>query len=116
MSESSARTVLRVPFLVHENDHPDTHGAAVAVERSAVDPSRSALAFAVFVGAREPSDLCCYSTAFSQRCSQIRADTAAASDAVQEGGLQDARDTKRGRGEKDSKRWGWTDEEILRRC
>jgi hypothetical protein len=114
VSKSSPGTVRHVSFLVYENDHPDADGATVAEKRSAVDPSRSAVAFAVFVGACEPSNFCRHTTAFSQRCSQIGANAGAATNSVQEWRLQDARDTKRGRCEKDSERWGGTNEEILR--
>jgi hypothetical protein len=92
----SLADVIRRAFLIDEDDHPDTHGPAVAEERCAVDPAGTAFAFTVFVGLRKPTDLGGYAAAFAKCFGEIGAHAAAASDAVEEGRLENAGDAKGG--------------------
>jgi hypothetical protein len=63
----------------------------VAEKWRAVDPARSAFAFAIFVRTTEPTDLSSYTTAFCEGGAKVRADPVAAANAVQERRLENAR-------------------------
>ena len=93
--ETSSCRVARLPFLIDEDNHPYAHSAAVPEQWSAVDPAWSAFAFTILVGVREPTDLSRDATAFTESGTQVGTDAAAATDAVKEGRLKDARDAQR---------------------
>lgn len=78
-----------------------------------MDPARTPLAIAIFVCLGEPADFCCDAAAFTKCGEQVGANAAAASDAVEEGRLEDARDAEGGGGEKDAEGWCRADKEVL---
>lgn len=60
-------------FFIDQDNHPNTDRAVVAYQGSAVDPARTAFAVTVIVGARQPSDLSRYATAFGKRLRKVTA-------------------------------------------
>lgn len=81
-----------------------------------MNPAWATFAFTVFVWTREPTDLCSHASTFSKRGLQVCADTWRATDAVEEGRLQNSWDAQGWGGEKDAERGSWSDEEVLSKC
>ena len=114
-SSASTSTGCGVLF-VYQNDHPHANCAAVVEQGRAMDPTWPALALAALVCASQPANFGRHATTFSQRGAEVGAYAAAASNAIEEGRLQDSWHAEAWGNEEDAQRWCRADEEILQIC
>lgn len=82
-------------------------------ERSAVKPASHTGSFAFFARFIQPADACSDTFAFTEGIFEVVSHATFAADPVEEGRLQDSRNSHGGRGKEDTKRWCGPDEEVL---
>lgn len=106
-------------LIIHHNHHPDPHLLITSKHGRAVDPSRLALeahwslGFGDGGGVGEPADFGRDAGAVGEGVEDSFADVLGAADAVEEFGLQEARDAEGGGGEGYAEGGVWADEEVL---
>jgi len=76
-----------------------------------VNPSSTT--FVVAMAAGNPADFCCDAAAFGKGGSEFVSYAGGATDSIQEGGLENSWDAKRGRGEENAERRVGANEKIL---